>query len=121
MPRFKLTLEYDGGPFVGWQRQDNGVSVQEALEDAVFAMTGERSIAQGRGGPTRAFMQPDRSRMSILRAIAAFSARRGAERPAGSPCGRRAQGRARGAMISTPATAREPGTMSIGSSIAARR
>jgi tRNA pseudouridine38-40 synthase len=49
MPRFKLTLEYDGGPFVGWQRQDNGVSVQEALEDAVFAMTGERSIAHGAG------------------------------------------------------------------------
>lgn len=34
MPRFKLTLEYDGGPFVGWQRQDNGPSVQEALETA---------------------------------------------------------------------------------------
>lgn len=34
MPRFKLTLEYDGTPFVGWQRQDNGASVQQALEDA---------------------------------------------------------------------------------------
>jgi tRNA pseudouridine38-40 synthase len=37
MPRFKLTLEYDGGPFVGWQRQDNGFSVQEALENAAKA------------------------------------------------------------------------------------
>ncbi len=49
MPRFKLTLEYDGAPFVGWQRQENGVSVQEALENAIFAMTGERAIAHGAG------------------------------------------------------------------------
>jgi tRNA pseudouridine38-40 synthase len=49
MPRFKLTLEYDGAPFVGWQRQENGHSVQEALEGALFAMTGERSTAHGAG------------------------------------------------------------------------
>ena len=49
MPRFKLTLEYDGAPFVGWQRQENGVSVQERLENAIFAMTGERVCAQGAG------------------------------------------------------------------------
>jgi tRNA pseudouridine38-40 synthase len=49
MPRFKLTLEYDGAPFVGWQRQENGLSVQEALEGAVFAMTGERATAHGAG------------------------------------------------------------------------
>jgi tRNA pseudouridine38-40 synthase len=34
MPRFKLTIEYDGTGFVGWQRQDNGPSIQAALEDA---------------------------------------------------------------------------------------
>jgi tRNA pseudouridine38-40 synthase len=49
MPRFKLILEYDGAPFVGWQRQGNGVSVQAALEAAIFAMTGERATAHGAG------------------------------------------------------------------------
>ena len=49
MPRFKLILEYDGGTFVGWQRQANGVSVQQALEEAVFAMTGERIVVHGAG------------------------------------------------------------------------
>lgn len=49
MPRFKLTLEYDGTPFQGWQRQDNGPSVQETLENAVFALTGEQSLVQGAG------------------------------------------------------------------------
>jgi tRNA pseudouridine38-40 synthase len=49
MTRWKLTLEYDGGPFVGWQRQDNGPSVQAALEDAVFAFCGERVVSFGAG------------------------------------------------------------------------
>ena len=49
MPRFKLTLEYDGAPFVGWQRQANGISVQEAIEGAIFAMTGETATAHGAG------------------------------------------------------------------------
>ena len=49
MTRFKLTLEYDGAGFVGWQRQDNGPSVQQALEDAVFAFCGERATATAAG------------------------------------------------------------------------
>jgi tRNA pseudouridine38-40 synthase len=50
MPRFKLTLEYHGGSFVGWQRQNNGLAVQQALEDAIQAMSGRRveTIAAGR-------------------------------------------------------------------------
>jgi tRNA pseudouridine38-40 synthase len=42
MPRFKLTIEYDGTPYVGWQAQDNGHAVQAALENAIEAITGER-------------------------------------------------------------------------------
>ena len=49
MPRYKLTIEYDGTPFVGWQRQENGLSVQAALEDAVLAFSGERVAVSGAG------------------------------------------------------------------------
>ena len=49
MPRYKLTLEYDGAPYVGWQRQANGFSVQQALEEAVFAVSGEEVVANGAG------------------------------------------------------------------------
>ncbi|MBS0222118.1 MAG: tRNA pseudouridine(38-40) synthase TruA [Proteobacteria bacterium] len=49
MPRYRITVEYDGGPFVGWQRQDSGPSIQAALEDAVFAFAGERVHVQGAG------------------------------------------------------------------------
>ncbi|NOT40776.1 MAG: tRNA pseudouridine(38-40) synthase TruA [Alphaproteobacteria bacterium] len=41
MMRWKLTIEYDGSPFVGWQRQDNGASVQAAVEQATLKLTGE--------------------------------------------------------------------------------
>jgi tRNA pseudouridine38-40 synthase len=49
MARYRLTLEYDGGPFVGWQRQDNGPSVQAALEEAIFRLSGERVTVSGAG------------------------------------------------------------------------
>ncbi|HKC03187.1 MAG TPA: tRNA pseudouridine(38-40) synthase TruA [Sphingomicrobium sp.] len=41
MTRWRLTIEYDGGPFIGWQRQDHGPSVQQTLEEALRRMTGE--------------------------------------------------------------------------------
>ncbi len=47
--RYRLTLEYDGGPFVGWQRQDNGPSVQGALEDAIEKLSGARVTVTGAG------------------------------------------------------------------------
>lgn len=49
MPRYKLTIEYDGGPFVGWQRQANGPSVQQAIEAAVLAFSGETVVVKGAG------------------------------------------------------------------------
>jgi tRNA pseudouridine38-40 synthase len=49
MPRYRLTLEYDGTPFVGWQRQDNGPSVQGALEAAIEKLSGERVTVTGAG------------------------------------------------------------------------
>jgi tRNA pseudouridine38-40 synthase len=50
MPRFKMTVEYDGTPYVGWQRQDNGRSAQSAIEDAILSLTKEtvRIRAAGR-------------------------------------------------------------------------
>jgi tRNA pseudouridine38-40 synthase len=53
MPRYKLTIEYDGTPFVGWQAQDNGISVQVVLTDASAAFTGAR-VAVGAAGRTDA-------------------------------------------------------------------
>jgi tRNA pseudouridine38-40 synthase len=49
MPRYKLTIEYDGTPFCGWQLQDNLPSVQGALEAAVKAMSGEDVRVHGAG------------------------------------------------------------------------
>jgi tRNA pseudouridine38-40 synthase len=49
MPRYKLTVEYDGAPFVGWQRQANGPSVQGAIEAALLALSGAAVVAHGAG------------------------------------------------------------------------
>jgi tRNA pseudouridine38-40 synthase len=49
MPRYKLTIEYDGRPFVGWQAQDNGISVQGVLTDAIAAFASERVTVNGAG------------------------------------------------------------------------
>jgi tRNA pseudouridine38-40 synthase len=49
MPRYRLTLEYDGRAFVGWQRQDNGPSVQAALEAAILGFCGETVTVHAAG------------------------------------------------------------------------
>jgi tRNA pseudouridine38-40 synthase len=49
MTRFALTLEFDGGPFMGLQRQAHGPSVQQAVEEAVLAVTGERVTMHAAG------------------------------------------------------------------------
>ena len=51
MPRFKLTIEYDGRPFVGWQIQDNGPTVQGALAAAAEAFSGEKVVIYGPAFP----------------------------------------------------------------------
>lgn len=42
MQRYKIILEYDGGPFVGWQWQENGLSVQQVVEEAIQKFCGEK-------------------------------------------------------------------------------
>jgi tRNA pseudouridine38-40 synthase len=47
--RYKMTIEYDGGPFAGWQLQASAPTVQGALEDAVFALSGVRPTIHAAG------------------------------------------------------------------------
>jgi tRNA pseudouridine38-40 synthase len=49
VPRYRLTIEYDGMPFAGWQIQADRLTVQGALTDAVAALSGERVRIQGAG------------------------------------------------------------------------
>jgi tRNA pseudouridine38-40 synthase len=49
MPRYKIIVEYDGAPFVGWQLQEKDLSVQGALMAAIEAFSGEKVIVQGAG------------------------------------------------------------------------
>ena len=49
MSRYRILVEYDGSDFVGWQRQDNGPSVQKALEEAVEKFCGEKVTLFGAG------------------------------------------------------------------------
>src|SRR5689334_18838010 len=49
MPRYKLTIEYDGSPFLGWQVQDGGLTVAGVLEEAIEKLSGERARVAGAG------------------------------------------------------------------------
>jgi tRNA pseudouridine38-40 synthase len=71
--RFALTIEYDGRPFMGWQRQSHGPSVQEAIEIAVHRITGEQ-VAVHAAGRTDAGVHAAamRAHLDIVRPITAF-------------------------------------------------
>lgn len=73
MTRFALTVEYDGRPFMGWQRQDHGPSVQQAIEEAAFAVTGETAVVHA-AGRTDAGVHATgmRAHLEIEKDIAAF-------------------------------------------------
>jgi tRNA pseudouridine38-40 synthase len=47
--RWRLTIEFDGGPFMGWQRQEHGPSVQQTLEEALHKMTGQQAVFTAAG------------------------------------------------------------------------
>jgi tRNA pseudouridine38-40 synthase len=47
--RWRVTIEYDGAPFMGWQRQEHGPSVQQTLEEALLRMTGEKAAFTAAG------------------------------------------------------------------------
>jgi tRNA pseudouridine38-40 synthase len=49
MPRYRLTVEYEGAGYAGWQRQDNAPSIQGSLEDAIFRLSAERVTVHGSG------------------------------------------------------------------------
>ena len=49
MPKYKVSIEYDGGNYVGWQKQNNGPSIQESLEDALESFSGMKTEVIGAG------------------------------------------------------------------------
>ena len=71
--RFALTVEYDGRPFMGWQRQGHGPSVQAAIERALLAVTGE-AVAVHAAGRTDAGVHASamRAHVDVARPFAPF-------------------------------------------------
>ena len=49
MPKFKFSVEYDGSNYVGWQKQDNGPSIQASLEQALASFSGVKTEVTGAG------------------------------------------------------------------------
>jgi len=71
--RFRFTIEYDGAPFMGWQRQPHGPSVQQALEEAIEAITGEAAAVHAAGRTdTGVHALAMAAHADIARAIAPF-------------------------------------------------
>ncbi|HEY4250188.1 MAG TPA: tRNA pseudouridine(38-40) synthase TruA [Roseomonas sp.] len=66
MPRYALTIEYDGAPFVGWQRQANGLSVQQVLEEAAAPLNGDQPATITAAGRTDAGVHAEGQVADIL-------------------------------------------------------
>ena len=49
MHNYKIVIEYDGTNFVGWQRQDNGISIQQLIEEAIQKLSNKKTIIYGAG------------------------------------------------------------------------
>ena len=73
MTRFALTVEFDGRPFMGWQRQVHGPTVQRAIEEAALAVTGETTVVHAAGRTDAGVHgRAMRAHLDIVRPIAAF-------------------------------------------------
>ena len=106
VPRYKLTLEYDGAGLVGWQRQTHGLSVQQVVENAVQRFCGERSRFTAPAAPMPASMRWARWRISTSARRCRPSDPQRAQ-PSSAPArDQRARGRAASPRISTPGSRR---------------
>lgn len=62
--RILLTIEYDGTAYSGWQRQYNGLAVQQLIEEALTARRARQSLSQAQAGRTRAYTPWGSARIS---------------------------------------------------------